>query len=192
MEEKQWTNYEITNHAKERYAERIMGRDTVADIRVFVKEHNQDIIDWINKLVNYGKLLYIGSIADHPAARIYLKDYWCILVDSKVNRVITLYKIDLGDDEINDLFLKKMLNKIQAAKDNVANVQAKSESEIKEYQDIININNNDIQQYENKIKALKTTNQGYELLIKGSKAAINDANYAVQKSIEQLIAKRNF
>lgn len=192
MEEKQWTNYEVTNHAKERYAERIMGRDTIADTRVFVKEHNQDIVDWINKLVNYGTLLYTGAIGDHPITKAYLKDYWCILVDAKINRVITLYKIDLGDDEVNEIFLSKMLQKIEDAKEDIIKTQQKTEEEVSEYQNLIATNEADIQQLKNKIKSLETINEGYKLIIKGAKEEIDAASYKVRTLVEQLIAKRNF
>ena len=192
FQEIQWVNYEITQHAKERYAERIMERDTTADIRAFISKHNQDITEWINKLINYGTLLYTGAIKDHAAVRAFLNDYWCILVDAKVNRVITLYKIDLGDEEVNELFVRKTLDKIAAAKENVYKVSSKTDQDIIDYQDIIQTNNIDIQQLKNKIKSLETINEGDELLIKGAKSSVNEARYEVRTLVEQLIAKRNF
>ena len=48
----------ISKHAKERYAERIMDRDNKTDVAVFLRDHDDKIQNDIEKMLEYGTLLY--------------------------------------------------------------------------------------------------------------------------------------
>lgn len=54
--------YTISNHAKERYAQRIMSRDNITDIRKFVCDHDSDIEKWINEMIEHGESIYTGPL----------------------------------------------------------------------------------------------------------------------------------
>lgn len=112
------TEYKISAHCEQRYAERIMHKDAKNDINRFIVENRDKIKTDLNKIILYGKLIFSGkqnrkdgkgNIID-----VYLKDTWVILVDSKNLNIITLYKIDLGcGDDFNNEYILKMLAKLE-------------------------------------------------------------------------------
>ena len=114
--------YTISNHCKQRYAERIMGKDDNIDINRFITLNEEKIQTDISKMINYGELIYTGrqtqkdgkgSILD-----VFLKDTWVILVDSRTKNVITLFKVDLYlGDEFNRIYVSKMMEKLNANKE---------------------------------------------------------------------------
>jgi len=53
--------YKISSHAKTRYAERIVGKETTYDINKFIIEHENKIQTDICKMIEYGELLYTGK-----------------------------------------------------------------------------------------------------------------------------------
>ena len=189
MEEKQYT---ISQHAKERFAERIMERDNMTDIRMFINDHDNDICERINKLITYGTMIYEGQIKDYKANQVYLKDRWVIIVDPKKNNVVTLYKINLGDDEVSDLFINKMLNKISSAKNYADEISEKVNKDISEWRELIDGYQKDIDQYKQIIKQKQEIIDSYNTLIKNANVDISEATYNVQVLVEQLICKRQF
>lgn len=52
--------YTVSNHAKERYAERCKDRDSRLEITTYVAEHSQRIEEEINQMLRYGKRVYTG------------------------------------------------------------------------------------------------------------------------------------
>ena len=97
--------YNISVHARQRYAERIMGKEDT-DVNRFVTLNENKIKTDINKLIQYGELIYTGKQSQKDGkgnmVDVFLKDCWVVIADSRIKNVITLYKIDLGlDDEFN-------------------------------------------------------------------------------------------
>lgn len=98
-------NYTISNHALQRYAERIMEKEGI-DVNRFVTLNEEKIKTDINKMIEYGDLIFSGKQFQKDCKGnvidVYIKDTWVILVDGKAKTVITIYKIDLGlGDEFN-------------------------------------------------------------------------------------------
>ena len=121
-------NYTISAHAKQRYAERIMGKDDTVDVNRFVTTNEEKIKTDINKLIQYGEKIYSGKHASKDSKGsvidVYLKDCWVILVDNKSNNVVTLFKVDLGlDDEFNKTYVDKMVEKLHNAQGELEEVQ---------------------------------------------------------------------
>ena len=115
----------ITEHAKQRYAERIMDKNNKNEIAVFIANNTAKISEDISKMIEYGQLIYQG-VSNHEfnkqPVKIYLKDTWVIIVDEKQNKVITLYSIDLGvGKEFNELYINKLLNKLTEAQNEYNN-----------------------------------------------------------------------
>ena len=159
---------EISKHAKERYAQRIMSYEDKTNIVQFQAEHNDKIIKDINKMVEYGELLYSGkSLKDQNAnCNIYLKDTWVVIVDTNKNLVVTLYKVDLKvDEDFTKRYISKILTKLNKEKKNYAKIEAQVEKEINEYRDIIKENENVINDYKKTIKSLEEQNTAYRDLI---------------------------
>jgi hypothetical protein len=114
--------YTISAQAKQRYAERIMGREDSGEINRFINVNEEKIKTDIIKMITYGKLIFSGNQMknDKKATAItdvYSKDCWVVFVDNKTKNVITLYKIDLGaGDDFNQMYIDKMIAKLEDAK----------------------------------------------------------------------------
>ena len=107
----------ITEHAKQRYAERIKKLDT-NEAKRFVIANSDMICDHIEKMMQYAILVYKGaSLADSNNSKdvsIYIKDSWILIYDDNKDTVITLYTIDLGlGKEFNDKYIDALMFKIK-------------------------------------------------------------------------------
>lgn len=108
----------ISNHAQKRYAERIMDKSNDSDIAVYIAKNKEKIDTDINKMIEFGKLIYTGKLEKNQNnTEIYLKDTWIILVDPGNKKVITLYSIDLGvGNEFNEKYIDLLLQKLEYEK----------------------------------------------------------------------------
>lgn len=52
--------YKISDHAQKRYAERIIGKDDQIEVNRFVTENKDKIKTDINKMIQYGDMIYAG------------------------------------------------------------------------------------------------------------------------------------
>ena len=105
----------VSNHAQQRYAERIMDRDNKSDVAVYVAANRDKIDNDINLMVEYGKMIYSGKLEKgQNVTNVYLKDTWVILVDPNSKKVITLYSIDLGvGSEFNKEYVNLLLSRLE-------------------------------------------------------------------------------
>ena len=109
---------QISDHAQRRYAERIMDKDDKSDVAVYIAQNKDKIHDDINKMIEYGELIYTGKTEKGSNnTDIYIKDTWVILVDPITKKVVTLYSIDLGvGKEFNMAYVSMLLQKLKAEK----------------------------------------------------------------------------
>ena len=133
--------YTISAHAKQRYAERIMGKEDI-DVNRFITLNEDKIKTDINKLIQYGELIFTGKQTNKDGKSsmvdVYLKDCWIVLADSRIKNVITLYKTDLGlDDEFNKAYISKMMEKLNANKSVLESVQQQVQEESNTYREMI-------------------------------------------------------
>lgn len=192
MDQLEEVKYNITNHAMERYAERIAGKTDATNIRIYINEHRESINERINKLINYGELIFEGKIRDYSSSKVYYKDHWVIIVDPKNNNVVTLYKIDLGDEEVNDLFVKKTLEKIKAEQKFLIKVEEDTTNQIKEYKQVIDDNINEIEYSRKVIKSLEEVNESYKTLIKNANLNVEKQKKKITDLVDVLIARKQF
>ena len=173
-------NLKLSNHAKERYAERIMDKDNKADINVFIQKNEQKIKEDIFKMITYGELLYSGRPTvdyNKQPVDIFLKDAWVIIVDIAKQNVITLYSIDFGlGDDFNKEYINKLLEKLSSAK------QRYEEAQI--YNTIVKENIDMINDYRSKIKILEKQNQGYLDVID----TLRVENTAAEREVRDVVA----
>ena len=114
--------YTISKHARERYAERIMEKDSAYDINKFIVDNEDKIVVDINKMIQYGTLIHCGKMYAKDGKQlnnnveVHLNGLWIVLSDPKTHNVITLFKIDLGvDEEFHKLYTSKMMDKLNTA-----------------------------------------------------------------------------
>lgn len=165
--------YELTQHAQERYAERIMGKDNKMDIQTFISQHKDKIQEDINKMIEYGKVIYEGQqirSKDTRQCMYILNNNWLVVVGKETNKVITLYKIDLGaGDEFNEMYLNHMIKKLNEATQKVSEKTIIHDELKKSYQNAIEENSIMIEDYKNKIKSLESQNDSLKNLLNEEK-----------------------
>lgn len=189
--------YKVSNHAKERYAERIMDKERKIDIKSFVAMHDEKINTDINKMIHYGQLIYSGrQISNNfgnQEVNIFLKDNWVVIIDPVKLTVITLYAIDLGvGSEMNKMYVDRMLGKLNVAKYNMREAQEKANEQIDTYKGIIADNEAMINEYRKAIKCLEQQNDGYKEVIEGLQANVNFADEEVRNVVAMMIGRKVF
>ena len=191
------TDFKISKHAKERYAERLLNKDNANDINRFIVENEEKIKTDINKMISYGECIYIGKQSQKDGKgnvlNVYLKDTWIVLVDIKAEVVVTLYKIDLGcGDDFNIQYISKMMGKLNQNKDNLISVQLEVEGESIVYKDLINEAQAQIFEYKSMIKNLENMCEGYQTIIDNNRVKVSQANMEVVDVLNTLIGKKEF
>lgn len=188
--------YNISAHAKQRYAERIMGKEDT-DVTRFITLNEGKIKTDINKLIQYGELIYTGKQSQKDGkgniVDVFLKDCWVVIADSRIKNVITLYKIDLGlDDEFNKAYISKMMEKLNANKEILESTKQQVQTESNTYREMINDAEAQIKEYRSMIKNLEELSIGYKTVIDNNCVRIAQANRDVVDVLNTLIGKREF
>ena len=189
--------YTISKHAKERYAERIMERATNNEIQTFIVQNEDKIISDINKMIQYGELIYTGKQTQKDNrtynVEVYLNGLWVVITDVKSKNVITLYKIDLGvDDEFNQEYVNRMMEKFNEAKENLEAVTFEVEKENDSYKTMMEQNMAQINEYKSYIKNLEELNVGYKTIVDNNAVKIKMVSTEVTDVLNKLIGKKEF
>ena len=191
------TNYKISAHAEQRYTSRIMNKDDVNSINKFIIDNKDKIKTDINKMIEFGEVIYSGKQSQKDGKGkvldVYLKDTWIVLVDNSSNTVVTLYKIDLGcGDEFNLQYIKKMKEKINQSKEKLVAVKSAVKEESDMYKEIIYNNTAQINEYKSYIKKTEELNRGYQSVIDNNIVKISQAEREVADIVNTLVNKREF
>lgn len=189
--------YKISSHVKNRYAERIMGKDNKNDVNRFIAENDLKIKQNIHKMIKYGELIYQGKQSQKDGKgnvlSVYLNDCWVVLVDSKSNVIVTLYKIDLGlDDDFNKIYISKMMDKLNENKAALENVQIEVLKESNMYREMIDDAEAQINEYKSMIKNLENLRDSYKSVIENNNVKVSKANRDVADCVNTLVGKREF
>lgn len=189
--------YTISSHAMQRYAERIMGKDNILDVSRFVTLNEDKIKTDINKLIQYGELIYTGKQATKDGkggiVDVYLKDCWIILADNRTKNVITLYKVDLGlEDDFNKSYVLKMVEKLNQYKATLEDTKTQVQKETDMYKEMIECTEAQIKEYKGMIKNLEELCVGYKTVVDNNAVKISQANRDVAEIVNTLVSKREF
>ena len=191
------TNYKITKHAQTRYSERIVGNSDANSINRFIVENEEKIKTDINKMITYGECIFVGKQSQKDGKgnvlNVYLKDTWVVLVDTKAECVVTLYKIDLGcGDEFNMQYISKMMEKINHSKDGLMSAKLEVETESATYKELIDDAQSQINEYKAMIKNLEKMCEGYQIIIDNNIVKVSQANREVADLVNILVGKKEF
>ena len=189
--------YTVSKHAKERYTERIMEKATANEINTFLVQNEDKIIGDINKMIQYGELIYIGKQVQKDGrsynVEVFLNGLWVVITDVKSKNVITLYKIDLGvDEEFNLEYVDRMMDKFNTAKENIEFVTIEVNKENDSYKTMIEQNTNMINEYKGYIKNLEELNVGYKTILANNSVKIKRAETEMTDILNKLIGKKEF
>lgn len=154
----------ISTHAKERYAERIMGHDEKADRAVFIASHEEKICGDIEKMISYGSLIYSGPSTKTPGrtVEIYLNGLWVVIYDPGNDTVVTLYEVDLGvGEDMNRQYVAEVVKRIDEARAEYEETCASTKEMADAMQSIIDDSDAQINEFRKKIKALEEVKRSY-------------------------------
>ena len=168
--------YTISKHAQQRYAERIMDKDSKTDIAGFINVHAEKISTDINKMIEFGTKIFSGTLENQGSNYdVYIHDTWIVLADTKSQKVVTLYAIDLGvGDEFNQNYICLLLERLN-------NAQKAYEDKSKELTERVNEWEEQIRENKEKIKELRQTANALEQANENLEAVI--ADYSTQKYV---------
>lgn len=190
--------YKISEHAYERFAERIMGYTNQIDVRRYVNQNRDLIAERINKTINYAELFYEGVLRDYSCNKVFVKENWVIIVNPNKNLVVTLYKVDFGLEvdedgiDFNKLFLEKHKSILAKAKEDLNEYKNNTQRTIDQYENFISENDNEIKILNKRINSLKSQNDGYLTLIKGYKDNINFREKEITNIVDNMVCRKKF
>jgi hypothetical protein len=95
----------VKNHAKLRYAQRVLGMSDEKEIKQYLAQNDQLVIDHINKMVDNSHFIYRGQIGDNTTKIFRIADNYILVLDSQETCVITLYKCYFDFGEKTDRFI---------------------------------------------------------------------------------------
>lgn len=189
--------FTISTHAKNRYAERILGKDDNNEIQRFIVENEEKIKTDINKLIEYGEKIFTGKQSQKDGKGkvldVYIKDLWVVLVDNQDNVAVTIYKIDLGlGNDFNIEYVKKYIDKIHEVQSEFSSVQMQVLEESNMYRKMIDESQEQIREYKGFIKNLEELCTAYQSIIDNNTVRVVQANRVVADTVNQLVAKKEF
>ena len=184
----------LTQHAKERYAERIMEREEKPDIMVFIAQNEEKIQRDIEKMVEFGELLYSGpTFKDNQIVNVYLNGLWIVILSSDHKTVVTLYPVDLGiSEELNKTFVEAASKKIRELNEEYEVTKKEIDNIIKDHQQLIKDNEDIINENKKIIKCLEEQNESYKSYIKSQSTKLTLALTDIRTIITKLIGKNRF
>ena len=190
-------DYKITEHAKQRYAERIMDRDNKTDIAVYINQNEEKIRQDILKMITFGTVIYTGKPVNNTnnnnTVDVILKDHWIVLVDKSQGKVVTLFVFFLGvGKEFNDEYIGKLLERLNAAKEKYAEEVKVIDQGTADFNEIIDENEGKIREYKAYIKSLEQQNTNMVGLIAESKNNKAMAEQEVRDIVSVFCGKKVF
>ena len=185
----------ISRHAKERYAERIMDRDHPTDVAVFIRDHEDKIQNDIEKMIEYGTLLYEGPSSKDTKrpVGVTLNGSWVVIWDTKEFVVITLYCIDLGvGSDVNNAFIRNALAQIEEARQHSDEVAKRVAADSEEYQRLIEGWEGSLAEYKKRVKELEQYIAGGRQMMAAFSIDKKIADDSVREKVEILIGRQKF
>ena len=190
MEEKKLN---ISRHCKERYAERVKGKEDHSDIALFVNMNEERIEADINKMATYGEVIYTGPLKDKNIVTVILNGTWVLLTDKSMTKAITMYKIDFGlGEEFNKDFIAKMMVRIQDAMIHLDEARKDYSDRQNAYKEAIESCDLYIKDYKSRINKLTAQKEAYQELLDNSSSQVELANDEVKTEIMNLVCKKEF
>lgn len=184
----------VSQHCKERYAERFKDKSDKTDIASYVAMNSDRIESAISKIIKYGKLVYTGKLRrDKKMTSVYVSDVWILLVDTDSNTAITIYRVDLGlGDDFDRQFINGHLNHINELSIDLESSIGEIDSEISTYKNMVEDLKDELSEYKSKTKNLETIISSYNEYIIGLEAKKSIADDKIKDIVNKIIGKPRF
>lgn len=107
------TKINVTKHALERWAERILNVDK-SQIAMYVNTNRDQLIEHINETFKYSEFIYKGQLGtDNITRHFYIQGDIVFLTNTDNTAIITVYKVDLGfTPELNSHVRKGLIEEV--------------------------------------------------------------------------------
>jgi hypothetical protein len=129
-------NLRITEHAKERYAERIAGRDNKLDAKSYVATNGEKIVSDLTEMVERGKEAYRGPLGPNKKPTVILIQGTWLLVMSPDNALITLFKKDLGlSEKLNQMAMEEVAGAIAKRRAAIEAIEEENQDRLEQIAD---------------------------------------------------------
>ena len=190
---KGFENINISEHCKQRYVERIKDITDRQELRRYIVLYEQDIIQNIRKMLQFGEIIYTGKnfeAKDNKIIHIILNGAWLVFVGKDSQTAITMYKIDLGlDEDFNKDYIQKFLEKLksidqeyQEQEEDIRNSVLEMDQEMEECDEKIEEHQKLIRDYENRKAGIKESKKSLDVL--------NEIDLKRRDIISRLICKK--
>lgn len=185
---------ELTQHVKERYAERMAGRDSRIDINTFVAQNTEKIEKDIDKLIEYSEVIYTGVCPGFKQPVVVrLSGTWVIVLDRPEKVVITIFKINLGlDESMNKAYVEGWRTILNEAKKKLEEKKADVKKRSEEMRTSIEENKRAIAEFKASAKKLEQLNEAYEEAMKDMFAECIPFEQDVNRAVDAFTSRRTF
>ncbi len=185
----------ITKHAEQRYAERIMQYDSKAKVEQYVAANHDVIRERLTKLLDSAEEIYTGSTRDKGESTVLIKDRWVLIVNKKKNNLITLYKVQVvtdDEDDFNDLYFAHMIGNIRARIREYETLTCVTEDEIAAHAASVESVGAQIKDHEQEIERLTRLQDSYQTLVDSLRDDVDSADMRVKHAVEDLVKAKVF
>lgn len=103
-----------TNHFLQRWTQRIVGITTEREIKDYITQNRQMIIEHANKTFEHAEFLWKGAIGDNTVKNFHIQNDLIYVTNLTNDAFVTIYKVDLGfTDELNATVRKGLVEEIK-------------------------------------------------------------------------------
>ena len=179
----------ISNHCLQRYIERVKnGKNSIVG-----NDAENGIKNEIKKLFISSELYFDGVIGKSPnPVKVYCnRNGWILLLSRDGKTLITLYKVDLGvdDDELNQAYVDKALEKISTLKNLSDELEKNAEIERTDCNNETRAIEAQITELENEIKLLRRRKEAISSLSLTASSKASTTKVELRNALEDFIIK---
>lgn len=159
---------DITKHAFDRYAKRILGYEDQLAARQYINSNIDKVTKDVNKLIEYSELIWTGQInGDRTTKNYYYNNGVILVVESNNLKLITLYKVDFSfGKELDKLIAQKLLDEILDLRQKMTDKKKEIEETVKEKKIELENIDNDLNYLKEQMKLMEFKKQSKEDEIK--------------------------
>jgi hypothetical protein len=125
------SNINISNHAYERFAERIHGMIDPTERRRYINEHKERLAKEIQALWKYANYIWQGQLYNNISRKYWLRDNIVVVTDVDATNIVTLYKINYGwGDETDRMLAEKVMSEVSRQRYELEGIELSVQADI--------------------------------------------------------------
>jgi len=187
----------VTEHARQRYVERIKGLEARNDIARWSVQNQEKIDGDLRKMLEYGEEIYFGeTIAgknERKNTHVMLCGSWILLVSAD-NALVTLFKKDFGfeDEAFNKAYVERVLEEIKQLNEKIAEAGAKRQGQREGLQSDIAETEAQVDDLKRRIKVLEQENEARKGLLLTVDTDVREAQNELKDFVSKIVGTRIF